>query len=105
MSEITKKFKKYKIKPSKETIEDFCEPKNFKLQPQQKFVADYFSSKDGPPGMLVYHQIGAGKTCAAISVAENSRCFSETSQLSFTLLSIQNLAPLVNVAALARSTD
>jgi len=73
MSEITKKFKKYKIKPSKETIEDFCEPKNFKLQPQQKFVADYFSSKDGPPGMLVYHQIGAGKTCAAISVAEKMK--------------------------------
>ena len=40
-----------------------------------------------------------------MSVAENSFCFSETSQLPFMLLSIQNLAPLVNVAAMARSTD
>jgi superfamily II DNA or RNA helicase len=67
---ITKKYKKYKIRPTKETIEDFCTPKQFKLQPQQAFLADYFSSKDSPPGMLVYHQIGAGKTCATISVAE-----------------------------------
>ena len=67
---ITKKYKKYKIKPTKETIDDFCTPKQFKLQPQQAFLADYFSSKEAPPGMLVYHQIGAGKTCATISVAE-----------------------------------
>lgn len=67
---ITKKYKKYKIRPTKETIDDFCTPKQFKLQPQQAFLAEYFSSKDAPPGMLVYHQIGAGKTCATISVAE-----------------------------------
>lgn len=67
---ITKKYKKYKIKPTKETIDDFCAPKQFKLQPQQAFLADYFSSKEAPPGMLIYHQIGAGKTCATISVAE-----------------------------------
>ena len=67
---ITKKYKKYKIRPMKETIDDFCAPKQFKLQPQQSFLADYFSSKDAPPGMLIYHQIGAGKTCATISVAE-----------------------------------
>jgi superfamily II DNA or RNA helicase len=73
MAEITKKYKKYEIKPRKETIDDFCNPTKFKLQPQQEFIADYFSSKDAPPGMLVYHQIGAGKTCAAISVAEKMK--------------------------------
>jgi superfamily II DNA or RNA helicase len=68
--DITKKYKKYKIKPTKETMEDYCAPKDFKLQPQQAFLAEYFASKEAPPGMLVFHQIGAGKTCAAISVAE-----------------------------------
>ena len=67
---ITKKYKNYKIKPTKETIEDYCSPKKFKLQTQQSFLAEYFASKEAPPGMLVFHQIGAGKTCAAISVAE-----------------------------------
>ena len=67
---ITKKNKNYKIKHTKETIEDYCSPKKFKLQTQQSFLAEYFASKEAPPGMLVFHQIGAGKTCAAISVAE-----------------------------------
>jgi superfamily II DNA or RNA helicase len=73
MSDITKKYIKYKIKKTKETIDDFCAPTKYKLQPQQQFVADYFSSKDSLPGMLVYHQIGAGKTCAAITVAEQMK--------------------------------
>ena len=67
---ITKKYKKYKIKLTNETIDNYCTPNKFKLQPQQAFLAEYFASKDAPPGMLVFHQIGAGKTCAAISVAE-----------------------------------
>ena len=67
---ITNKYKKYKIKLIKETMEDYCTPKNFKLQTQQSFLAEYFASKEAPTGMLVFHQIGAGKTCAAISVAE-----------------------------------
>ena len=71
--DITKKYKKYKIKPTNETMEDFCTPSNFKLQPQQAFISDYFSSKDAPRGMLLFHQIGAGKTCAAISIAEKMK--------------------------------
>jgi superfamily II DNA or RNA helicase len=73
MSNITKKYKKYKIKATKDTMESYCTPQKFKLQPQQAFLADYFTSKQSPPGMLVFHQIGAGKTCAAISVAEKMK--------------------------------
>ena len=72
-SDITKKFKKYEIKPATETMESYCKPKKFSLQPQQAFLADLFSSKDAPQGMLVFHQIGAGKTCAAIAVAEKMK--------------------------------
>jgi superfamily II DNA or RNA helicase len=71
--DITKKYKKYIIKKKKETIDDFCSISKFKLQPQQAFVAEYFSSKDSQQGLLLYHQIGAGKTCAAISVAEKMK--------------------------------
>jgi superfamily II DNA or RNA helicase len=73
IKDIIKKYKKYEIKPKKETIDDFCNPSSFKLQQQQSFLADFFPSKDSLPGMLVYHQIGAGKTCAAISVAEQMK--------------------------------
>ena len=74
---ITKEFKKYKIPVSKEKMEEFCLPKKFTLQPQQKLLPDLLTSKMSPwtvypniRGILVFHQIGAGKTCTAISIAE-----------------------------------
>jgi hypothetical protein len=74
---ITKEFKKYKIPVSKEKMEEFCLPKKFTLQPQQKFLPDLLTSKMSPwtvypniRGILIFHQIGAGKTCTAISIAE-----------------------------------
>jgi nucleoside-triphosphatase THEP1 len=75
--DITKEFKKYKVPVSNEKMEDFCLPKKFTLQPQQKLLPDLLSSKSSPwtvyeniRGILVFHQIGAGKTCTAISIAE-----------------------------------
>ena len=74
---ITKEFKKYKSPVSKEKMEEFCLPKKFTLQPQQKLLPDLLTSKFSPwtvypniRGILVFHQIGAGKTCTAISIAE-----------------------------------
>ena len=63
------KFKKYKLKPSHETMEDICRPSSFKLQPQQLFLKDYFTTTKNK-GLLIYHKIGAGKTCTAITIAE-----------------------------------
>jgi len=74
---ITKEFKKYKVPISNEKMEEFCLPKKFTLQPQQKLLPELLTSKLSPwttnsniRGILVYHQIGAGKTCTAISIAE-----------------------------------
>jgi len=70
-SDITEQFKKYKLKPSNETMEEICKPASFKLQPQQLFLRDYFTSKHSEKGLLIYHKIGAGKTCTAITIAES----------------------------------
>ena len=74
---ITKEFKKYKIPLSKEKMEEFCLPKKFTLQPQQKLLPYLLTSKMSPwtvypniRGLLLFHQIGAGKTCTAISITE-----------------------------------
>jgi hypothetical protein len=40
------------------------------LFPHQKFVRDYLQYKSPYRGLLLYHGLGAGKTCAAIAVAE-----------------------------------
>ena len=75
--DITKTFKKYIVSKSNEKMEIYCLPKKFKLQPQQIFLANYLLSKFSPwtmynniRGILLFHQIGAGKTCTAISIAE-----------------------------------
>ena len=73
---ISKEFNKYKVPIKNESMEDFCLPKKFALQPQQKLLPELLDSKFSPwnednvRGILVYHQIGSGKTCTAISIAE-----------------------------------
>ncbi len=70
------------LKSMKKSFEEFCFPKSFKIQPSQGFVSEYMAPillKSKSPlskhirdtkGLLVYHKIGAGKSCAAITIAE-----------------------------------
>ena len=74
---ITEKFKKYKLHKSNDTMEKFCLPKKFTFQPQQLFLSELLSSNYAPwnidntiRGILLFHQIGAGKTCTSITIAE-----------------------------------
>ena len=54
---INKKFKKYKLNKNYESMKQICKPKNYKLQPQQKFLRDFFKSQYSNKGILVYHKI------------------------------------------------
>lgn len=68
---ITKLFNKYRIKDKKYKLKEICYPKRFKLQIPQQFVSEFINPNTPYKGLLIYHQIGAGKTCAAVSIAEN----------------------------------
>jgi len=50
-----------------------CNEKEFELMPHQKFVRNFLSSMTPYNGVLLYHGLGTGKTCTAISVAEQTR--------------------------------
>jgi len=63
-------FKKFKIRNKTLTMQDICYPKKYKLQLPQQFGSNFINPKTPYKGLLVYHQIGAGKTCFAISIAE-----------------------------------
>lgn len=63
-------YGKYKIKKSDLSFEEICFPKKFQLQLPQKFLAEFMSPSTPYKGILVYHRIGAGKTCTAIRIAE-----------------------------------
>lgn len=63
-------YKDYTISQKKKEFEEICFPKSYELQLPQKFVAEFISPKTPYKGVLVYHRIGAGKTCTAIRVSE-----------------------------------
>jgi len=67
---ITKVYSKYKIPSVRKSFDTICNPKEYKLQLPQQFVADFMSPYTPYNGILVYHRIGSGKTCTAIQVAE-----------------------------------
>ena len=67
---INKSFAAYKIPKKKKSIRQICYPKKFELQPSQKFIAKLINPKTPYKAVLVFHRIGAGKTCTAVNTAE-----------------------------------
>lgn len=62
-NKINKRYKNYTIPKKKKTFKQICYPSEYKLQPQQKFLAKYVNPDTPYKGILVFHRIGAGKTC------------------------------------------
>lgn len=67
---INEIYKRFKVKKQQKTLDDICHPKEFKLQLPQEFLAELINPKTPYMGVLVYHRIGAGKTCTAVRIAE-----------------------------------
>jgi superfamily II DNA or RNA helicase len=67
---VYKKYKKFKIQSKILTFEEICYPKKFTFQLPQLFVSNFINPKTNNKSILLYHKIGAGKTCAAVQIAE-----------------------------------
>ena len=50
--------------------------KDFELAPHQEFVRRFISIDNPYNGILLYHGLGSGKTCSAISITESLRMYS-----------------------------
>jgi superfamily II DNA or RNA helicase len=50
---------------------DICTPKNFTLTNAQKFLKNFMSKNTLYNSLLLFHGVGQGKTCTAISIVEN----------------------------------
>ena len=61
-----------KIKDIEEESERLCNS-DFELAPHQLFVRNFLSFQTPYNSLLLYHGLGSGKTCSAISVAEEMR--------------------------------
>jgi hypothetical protein len=68
---INSHYKRYTIPSTHKTVKQICFPSRYELQLPQKFLANFINPNTPYRGVLVYHQIGSGKTCTAIRIAEN----------------------------------
>jgi superfamily II DNA or RNA helicase len=67
---LNNKFTSYIIPRKRKTFNQICFPKEFQLQIPQKFLSKYINPKSPYKGVLVFHRIGAGKTCTAVRIGE-----------------------------------
>ena len=70
------RIKQNKIKNEDELIEAserMCNKRKFKLTPSQSFLRNYISPNTPYNGILIFHGVGVGKTCTAVSIAEQYR--------------------------------
>lgn len=67
---VLQKYKQYKLPKVSPSFAEFCFPTKYKLQPPQKFLSEWMAPNSSNNELLAYHRIGAGKTCAIISMAE-----------------------------------
>lgn len=80
---IEKEFSEYKLKPTPQDV-DICNsmPSVKQLFDYQKFLVEYMrlhnkvgNEKAKSRGLLIYHQIGSGKTLSTINMAEACRIY------------------------------
>jgi hypothetical protein len=70
--QVYKSFTSYKQEKDERNMDEICIHKDgeFQLQVQQQFLKDYITVNKDWKSLLFYHEIGSGKTCTAITVAE-----------------------------------
>jgi hypothetical protein len=71
MSSLFEPYKRELAKAAEEEVS--CEPSgdgSFTIATHQKIVRDYLNEYTPYRGLLLYHGLGAGKTCASIGIAE-----------------------------------
>ena len=59
--------------PIEEYAKKMCDANDFELAPHQLFIRNFMSAMTPYNSLLLYHGLGTGKTCSAITVAEEMR--------------------------------
>lgn len=78
------------IYPVKERAEELCNAK-LELAPYQMFVRNFLSNQTPYNGLLLYHGVGTGKTCSAITMCEEYRDYMKQLRISKKILIVANV--------------
>jgi superfamily II DNA or RNA helicase len=68
-----KEFNDNSLKLTKQTQENACDKKVFKLFEHQVLVRNFLNPHTPYQNLLLFHDVGMGKTCSAISIAESHK--------------------------------
>ena len=68
-----KKEEEYKKENIIKISKNICNNKDFELDSHQLFIKNFLSMNTPYNGLLLYHGVGTGKTCSAITVSEEMR--------------------------------
>ena len=83
----------------KENIEEFANTQcksEFQILPHQQFVRNFMSIDTPFNSLLLYHELGTGKTCSAIGVAEETRRYLKRSGITRQTIVVGNSNILSN---------
>ena len=83
--EIYKKFQQYVQQKDNRPMDEICKQDGFKLQAQQLFLREYMKVYPNWRSLLLYHEIGSGKTCTAITMAEEYLAMNPTHKVKVIL--------------------
>lgn len=75
-----------------EYTKKICDNTEFELDPHQMFVRNFMSFQTPYNGLLLYHGLGTGKTCSAISVCEEMRTYLQQMGISKRLIIVASPA-------------
>lgn len=85
-TEVFHNFRKFKQDRDSRSMDDICTNPDgeFRLQVQQKFLREYVQKYPEWKRLMLYHQIGSGKTCSSITLAEE--CMKMNPALKVTII-------------------
>ena len=68
-----------------------CDIEKFKLKPNQIFLKNYISNNTPYRSILLFHGTGTGKTCSAVTIAENFKDIYNRQNKKIIILSPKNV--------------
>ena len=78
------------VHPVKERGDLLCNTK-LELAPYQLFVRNFLSNETPYNGLLLYHGVGTGKTCSAITISEEYRDYMKQMRISKPIIIVANV--------------
>ena len=69
-----------------------CKSDEFELSSYQIFLKNFISDNTPYNSLFIYHGTGTGKTCSAVSIAENYRDIYKNKDKRIIVLSSRNIA-------------